>query len=434
MKILIIENVWMGCAKYRFFDKMLLTSFSILPTLYARQISSITPKKHNVTVINERYSKINFDESFDIVNINYTTSTTPRAYGIADCFRKKGVTVVLSGLHASALPDEAKQHCDSVLLGHGEVNWLRLLDDFEKNRLKPFYPPIKPDKSTHIPPTNIDLPGFVIAGAIQATRGCPYQCDFCPESNIPGGSKFYKRPVEDVIAEIESIPQKTLMFYDTSLTIDPNYSKSLFKQMKRLNKKFFCNGNVDVLANDEEFVRLSKEAGCVSWLVGFESVSQKTIDDIGKKTNMVEDYVRAIKNIHDNGMAVIGCFMFGFDTDTLGVFDETLEMITDLQIDIVDFCIVTPFPGTPLYRRLEAEGRILTRDWAKYNMKTVVFEPKNITKEELLDGVRKMYNEFYSTKYTIKRIVRSMRLGFYPFFMVLVRNTVANMNRKLLYV
>jgi radical SAM superfamily enzyme YgiQ (UPF0313 family) len=433
MNILIIENVWMGGAKYGFFDKTLLTSFSILPTLYARQLATITPKKHSVTILTERYSKIDFDKKYDIVNINYTTSTSPRAYQIADEFRKKGTTVVLSGLHASAVPDEAKKHADSVLLGRGELNWLKLLEDFEKKDLKPIYQPINYDKSTKIPPTNVILPGFVITGAIEATRGCPYRCDFCPEGNIPGAGKFYSRPVDEVISEIKSIPQKTIMFYDTSLTIDPNYSKSLFKKMKGMHKRFFCNGNSNVLANDKELVRLSREAGCISWLIGFESISQQTIDSIGKKTNKIEEYSLTVKNIHNNGMAVIGDFMFGFDNDTPDVFNKTLKMIKKLQIDIADFCILTPFPGTPIYQKLEKENRILTKDWSKYTLKNVVFNPKNMTPDELLLGTRKMYYEFYSKLYTGKRIARSLKLGIYPFFLILARNIIANMNSRRLF-
>ncbi|HEY0089361.1 MAG TPA: radical SAM protein [Candidatus Lokiarchaeia archaeon] len=432
MKILIIENVWMGGAKYRFFDKLLLTSFSILPTLYARQIAAITPKEHNVTVLNERYSKINFDEKYDIVNINFTTSTATRAYEIADIFRKKGVKVVLSGLHASALPEEAKQHADSVLLGRGEINWLKLLDDFKNDKLEPYYPSLDYNKSIKIPPVNINLPGFVMTGAIEASRGCPYRCEFCPESNIPGGGKFYTRPVDEVIDEIKSIPQKTIIFYDNSLTINKKYTKSLFKKMIGLNKKFFCNGNSDVLANDKELVKLSKEAGCVSWLIGFESVSQKTIDAIGKKTNKIEEYSQAVENIHDNRMAVIGDFMFGFDTDTPEIFNETLKIIKQLKIDIADFCILTPFPGTPIYNRLDKEGRILTKDWSQYNLKNVVFVPKNITSDDLALGLRRMYKEFYSTGYTVKRIIRGLKLGVYPFFFILARNAVANMNSRLI--
>ena len=430
MNILIIENVWMGNAKYGFFDKTLLTAFSILPTLYARRIAAITPKKHSVSVINERYTKIDFDETYDIVHINFTTSTTPRAYEIADKFRKKNITVVLSGLHASAIPEEAKQHADSVLLGSGEFNWLKLIEDFEKNELKPFYQPMTYSKSTNIPPTNIELPGFVISGAIEATRGCPYQCEFCRETNIPGGSYFYTRPAEDVISEIKSMPQKFLTFYDTSLTIKPDYTKSLFKQMKGLNKKFSCNGNSDVLAHDKELLHLSKEAGCVSWLIGFESISQKTIDEMGKKTNNVKEYQQAVKNIHDNGMVAIGCFVFGFDTDIKEVFDDTLRTIKKLEIDVADFSVLTPFPGTPLFTKLDNEGRILSKEWSKYTMKNVVFEPRNMTPEELRKGVNKMYMEFYSTPYTVRRAIKSLQLGMYPFLLVLERNISANMNSR----
>jgi bacteriochlorophyll C8 methyltransferase len=156
MNILIIENMWMGETKYGFFDKILLNAFTILPTLYARKIAAITPKKHTVKIINERNSLIDFSKKYDLVNINYTTSTAQRAYEIADKFKKKGITVVLSGIHASLMPKEAKEHADSILLGWGELNWLDLLNDYEKNKLKPEYKHKKYDKNTIIPPINIE--------------------------------------------------------------------------------------------------------------------------------------------------------------------------------------------------------------------------------------------------------------------------------------
>jgi len=432
MKILIVENTWMGDIKYGFFDKTILTTFSILPTLYARKIAAITPKKHDVTVVNERYSKIDFDTPYDIVNINYTTSTAPRAYEISKKFRDKGIPVVLSGLHASALPQEAKKNADSVLRGWGEINWLQLLEDFENKNLKPVYESEKYDGSVALPPTNIELPGFVISGAIEATRGCPYKCDFCPEINFPGGSQYYSRPVDEVIAEIKALPQKIFNFYDLSLTINPKYTKSLFQKMKGLHKHFSCNGNVDVLAHELELVKLSKEAGCVSWLVGFESISQKTLGDVGKGTNKVEEYKQAVKNIHDNGMIVVGSFMFGFDTDTKDVFEETFKMIKELEIDIVDFCILTPFPGTPIFDKLDKEGRILTKDWSEYKS-NVVFKPKNMSPEELLQGVRGIYRDFYSTPFNVRRVVKSIRLGFYPFMLMFERNFAASMSHRRLF-
>ncbi|KYK30283.1 MAG: hypothetical protein AYK22_04050 [Thermoplasmatales archaeon SG8-52-3] len=434
MNILIIENFWLGGRKIRLTEKLLLNTFSILPTLFARQLAAITPKKYSVEVVDERYNTINFDENYDIVLINFNLSSVPRAYELTDIFRKKGIPVVLSGWYPSIMSEEAKEHADSVLIGRNEVNWLDLLNDFEKDKLKPFYGPKDYDKSLKIPPTNVELPGIVLTGAIEATRGCPYKCEFCPEANTIGGSQYFTRPVDDVINELKSIPQKTIIFYDNSLTINAEYSKNLFRKMIGLNKKFFCNGNIDKLAEDEELVRLSKEAGCVSWLVGFESVSQKTIDKIGKSTNKVEKYFKAVENIHKNKMAVIGSFIFGFDTDTKDVFNETLKMIKDLRIDLADFCILTPFPGTPLYDRLDKEGRLFEKNWSKYTMRNVVFKPKNFTPEELIDGVKKMYIEFYSTKNTIIRIFRSLKLGIYPFFLLLARNAIANMNSKFLYV
>jgi radical SAM superfamily enzyme YgiQ (UPF0313 family) len=430
MNILIVETVWMGGARYKFLDKTLLTSFAILPTLQARELAAITPKQHTVSVVNERYTKIEYDTAYDVVLINFVTSTAPRAYEIADIFRKNGIIVVLSGFHASGLPEEAKLHADSVLIGRNEYGWLTILQDIEQKKLQSFYHAPPYNNSTRLPPTDINLPGFVLTGALEATRGCPYHCEFCPETNIQGDTSFYKRPLQEVIDEIKTIPQKTLMFYDTSLTIDPSYTKELFKKMKGLHKRFFCNGNVDVLAHDKELVRLSKEAGCVAWLVGFESISQCTLDAVGKKTNMVEEYRQAIQNIHEYHMVVIGEFMFGFDTDTPYVFEKTLNAIKDLKIDVADFTILTPFPGTPLFNRLDAEKRILTKDWKYYNMGNVVFKPKQMTPQALLLGVQQTYAEFYTPLYTMKRIFQNLNRGIYPFFVAFARNLVAMMGRR----
>jgi radical SAM superfamily enzyme YgiQ (UPF0313 family) len=430
MNILIVETVWMGGAHYKFLEKTLLTTFSIFPTLQAREFAAITPKHHRVSVVNERYSQIDYDAAYDVVLINFVTSTAPRAYEIADTYRKKGVPVVLSGFHASGLPEEAKQHADSVLIGRNESVWLTVLQDIKQKNLQPFYHAPPYDSSLTLPPTSIHLPGLSMTGALEATRGCPYHCEFCPETNTPGGVSFYKRPIPEVIAEIKTIPQKTLMFYDTSLTIDPSYTKELFEKMKDLHKKFFCNGNIDVLAHDPELVRLSREAGCVAWLVGFESICQHTLQVIGKTTNNVEDYAQAIRNIHQNHMVVIGDFIFGFDTDAPDVFEKTLKTIKELRIDIADFSILTPFPGTPLFKKLDDETRILTKEWKYYNMGHVVFKPKQMTPEELLRGVQKMYTGFYALSFSLKRILQNLSRGLYPFFIVFTRHIITIMNSR----
>jgi radical SAM superfamily enzyme YgiQ (UPF0313 family) len=329
------------------------------------------------------------------------------------------------------MPYEGLAHADSILLGRDEANWLTLLNDFEAKKLKKIY---KPESIKNLkiktPPSKVVLPGFQLIGAIEATRGCPYSCYFCPESNTPNGNFFYKRPAHEVVEEITQDPHRIIMFYDASLTIDPNYTKQLFRLMIPLNKKFFCNGNVDVLANDEELVSLSKKAGCIGWLIGFESISQDTINTLHKTTNTIAKYKQAIDLIHSSKMMVIGDFMFGFDTDTKDVFKTTVNTILSLGIDAADFTIATPFPGTPFYNSLKNQKRIKTEDWQKYTMYSVVYEPKNMDSKELIEGIQYAYYKFYSMKSIIRRILKGTRYGFYAFWAILSRNLISMIASK----
>lgn len=426
MNILLIEQLRTTRTSYKPFEKIMLTSFSILPTLYIRRLAAITPKKHHVTLINERYEPVPYTDDFDIVVIHFTTASANQAYETADYFQKLKVPVVFCGLHASAVPNEGLEHADCILMGRGEANWITLLEDVEINTLKQIYDPEPYETlSKSIPPTNVSLPGFQLMGAIEATRGCPYQCSFCPESNTPNGNQYYKRSIQEIIEEIKKTPQKIIMFYDASLTIDTVFTKKLFKQMIPLKKNFFCNGNVNVLANDDVLIELSKQAGCIGWLIGFESISQKTIDSVRKKTNTVSIYKQAIDRIHSHKMMVIGDFMFGFDTDTKDVFHTTVETILDLGIDVADFTIVTPFPGTLFYEELKKQNRITSKNWNDFTMYSVVYQPKQMNRKELVEGIQYVYHRFYSPKHTVSRVLKGVRLGFYPFFSILSRNFIS---------
>jgi radical SAM superfamily enzyme YgiQ (UPF0313 family) len=427
MKVLVIETVWIGHGRYGFFDKTLLTAFSILPTLQARQLAAVTPRQHMVRVVNERYEPVDVHGAYDVVLINYTTPTAPRAYELADAFRARHIPVVLSGIHASAVPEEAKEHADAVLLGRGEPVWPAVLEDIEHHRLKSFYEPVSFQTSPSLPETRVELPGFVLTGAVEATRGCPYQCDFCPETHLSNRQPFFKRPVEDVVREVRGIPQRTVMFYDGTLTTDGEYARELFVHLRGTRKRFLFNGNVDMLAGDPELVRLSRQAGGLAWFVGFESVSKSSLESYHKRTNRVDEYKRAVENIHANRMAAFGSFMFGADTETPEIFSQTLRIVDDLGLDVVDFCILTPLPGTPLFQRLDAEHRILTKDWSCYTLNQVVFKPKNMTPDQLLNGTQQAFASFYSPAQTMKRLSRSLRLGISPFFVVAGRNLVATM-------
>jgi len=394
----------------------------IYPPFTLQQLAAITSKKHFVKAVDEGFGLIKFghneDIDFDLVGISCMTHGAVRAYELADEFRKRGKTVVLGGWHASALPQEAKQHADSVVIGEAEDTWPELLKDFENGKLKSFYYQEKPVDSKLIPPANRNVAKrFYLFAGIEASRGCHHRCEFCAIANREFGRMFRPRPIELLVDEIKSIEEKNFFFHDASLTNDVKFTKSLFKELVAINKKFFAYANINILNKDEELLDLAKKAGCIGWCIGFDSISQKTLDSIHKTSNKARDYQSAVKKIHDHGMMAQGGFVFGFDNDETDVFDSTLNFVKNAEIDNPCFNILTPFPGTPLYDRLDKEGRILTKDWSKYNLWNVVFQPKNMTEEELLNGVIGINKDFYSRRFHTKRVLKSINRGFYPFLL-----------------
>ena len=384
-----------------------------LPPLTLLQIAALIPPEHDISVVDESFEEIRFNEDYDIVFLSFRTINALRAYKIADKFREKGVTVVCGGWHPSAMPDEAKQHADAVVIGEAEGALPELLTDLKNGKIKPFYNAKLVDPAL-IPEPRRDLMKYRhIIETVQVSRGCPHRCEFCSISNIANGHVYRVRPLENVTEELRKIKNKFIVFIDPSLTININYTKNLFNNMRELNKKFACFGNVNV-ANDDEFLKLASDAGCLGWSIGFESISQESVDGVGKKANRVKEYKKIIKKVHDYNMAVLGSFVFGFDSDTKDIFDATINAIYELELDTVGVNILTPFPGTPLYDRLEREGRILTKDWSRYGMRDVVFKPKNMSPEELLEGVKRVTKEFYSYKSLLRTALNSIKIGFYP--------------------
>ena len=385
------------------------------PNLTIQQLAGICPNESDVEAIDENQGKkINFDKNYDLVAISCRTATVPRAYEIADEFRRRDTPVVLGGYHPSALPKEAKQHADSVVIGEAEISFAKIIEDVQKNKLKSFY------NSGLVDPKLIPLPKrdvidyYLPIAAVEATRGCPVNCDFCFVHKVKG--KIHrKRPIDNVIEEIKAIKQKTIMFFDASLTTNPNYSKTLFKNLKGLNKRFTCYGNVNVLARDEEFLKLASDAGCISWCIGFEALSQDILKNIGKTTNKIEDYRSAVKKIKDYNMNVTGSFIFGFDGHVLNTFKETKRMLNTLDIDVVCFNILTPFPGTQLFERIKKEERISTYDWSRYSCAQTVFTPRHMTEKELYNGTIGVLNEYYRIIPTMIRMLKNIPHGYHSF-------------------
>jgi len=395
------------------FSKMYeLNGITSVPVIL-RTAASMVKDDHDIYIINENWNKINFEDEHEIVFIAAYSFNINRAYEIAKKFKVKNKKTVLCGWHPTALPEEAKKCCDAVIIGEPALSIQFLLNDVEMRKIKPFYKSVPTDPLI-LPTPYISKSESVVFGArIQATRGCSNRCDFCGIPSIEA-NKLLKRPTKDVKNDMESINCKSFVLVDNALTTDTNYTKELFKKIKEVNKKFVCYGGINVLNSDEELLKLASEAGCTTWLVGFESISQKNIDDVHKKTNKINEYRSVVKKINNYGVGVHGNFIFGFDYDTPKVFDNTLNEINSWDLVSAGFHILTPYPGTRLFNRLDEGGRILTKDWAKYDLSHAVFEPRNFPPEDLENSVQKMYAKFYSTSNVFERMCKNIRVGFHP--------------------
>jgi radical SAM superfamily enzyme YgiQ (UPF0313 family) len=316
---------------------------------------------------------------------------------------------VLGGYHPTALPQEAKKHADSIVLSWTEAVWPELLRDAERGKLKPFYGPNQNFDMADIPSLRRELIRHnPFLGAVQSTRGCSNRCEFCAITSFCKHG-VRQRPIKKVVEEIKNMPNKFFIFHDPHLTINRKYARELFEEMIKhgIKKSWVANGTTNILLKaDDKFLNLARKSGCVEWFIGFESVSQAALNNIKKTHNKVEDFKKLVQRLHDHGMAVQGGIIFGFDEDTPDIFDTTLEKIYELEIDVMEINILTPYPGTPLYSRLEKEDRILTKDWSRYNQVDIVYQPKNMTVKELYNGARKVAKEFYSWNDIIKRDIK----------------------------
>lgn len=377
------------------------------PMLTLQQIAAITPEEYEIELVDDRYDQPDFNTDAELIAISTLTASAPRAYELSDEFRKRGKKTVMGGLHPSALPEEALKHCDSVVIGEAEACWLNLLDDFKKDKLKSIYKTDSYVDMKNIPGPRHDLIKVnPIVSSLVTSRGCPYNCSFCSLTHL-FGSTYRPRPIEDIVREIKSNERKYFVLHnDSSLAIDKAYCKALFKAFIPLKIKFIGYGSIPVLLKNEDLIELSKKAGCLNWGFGFETFNKNSIEKDANKGYNINDYEKLIKKIHKHKMGVFGSFVFGFDHDTPDIFDTTFEKVSDLGIDSAEFNILTPFPISRLFRKLEKEQRILTYNWKKYDFHHVVFEPKNMTKKQLFEGCRKISKKYYSPLKMINRLTK----------------------------
>ena len=365
----------------------------------------VDEKLFTVTLIDEYCNKIPFHKHFDLVAITVNTPNAPHCYEISKFFRSRGSNVVMGGPHVTLLPDEAAIHCDYILIGEAEVTWKQFLVDYCERNPKKRYISNSPPSLTNNPIPRWDLlkRSHLMKGALFATRGCPYNCRYCNLKQIYHNC-FRTRPIEDVVAEISAIRSSFFVFWDDNLFADREYAKALLHAIIPLKRKWAAQAALKE-CTDEELLSLAKKAGCMYLFLGLESFTNASLDDAGKNINRISDYKPIINRIHDFGIMIQAGIVFGFDSDTINVFNHTLTACEELGIDGATISILTPFPKTPVYEQYKSEGRLLGEDWSIYNSKTAVaFVPKNMTVEELFSGYNRFRKQFYSIGSFIRRM------------------------------
>lgn len=358
-----------------------------------------------VVIYDETAGKIPLDIDAELIGITCITGTAPRCYAYADYFRKKGRTVFMGGVHPSMLPDEAAQHADVVFTGFSEQTFPQFIYDYIKGEHRKFYHQNSDFTIEGKPVPRRELLNkkrYITTKTVEAIRGCCHTCTFCAYP-AAFGSCVYKRPVKEVASEIEALHTKHVVFPDVNLITDRAYAIELFTELIPL-KIIWLGLVTSSIGIDDELITLFRRSGCRGLLIGFESITQESQRYIHKGVNKVDSYVELMKRLHENGILVQGCFAFGGDEEDESVFERTVEMVIKAKIDLPRYSILTPFPKTEYYERLDREGRITERNWAMYDVEHCVFQPKQMTKEQLEAGTDRAWRATYSTSAVMKRL------------------------------
>jgi radical SAM superfamily enzyme YgiQ (UPF0313 family) len=358
------------------------------------------------------------------------TPLAARAYEISEEYRKRGAKVVLGGIHASALPEEALQHADAVVIGEAENVWAPLLADFRSNQLKRIYQSAEFSDLRGLPIPRRDLvkQGMTFSPfSIQTSRGCPFGCHFCAVTKFFGGT-FRRRPVEEVVREIESADRKNWLFIDDNIIGNQAYAQELFSALASLKIRWGGQSTV-LLANNDKLLKLAAKSGCLGLFVGFESLNEMNLRTANKGFVKIKDYGECLRKLHDNGILVLASFVFGLDHDDKSVFERTLEFLIKSKVVAASLSVLVPYPGTKVYQQMEAEGRILTKEWSKYDYDKAVFRPKLMEPEALEEGVRWTVSQFYSRSSIISRLAYNWR---HPLIFAMMNASYRAKNREIL--
>lgn len=379
--------------------------FSMLPSLY---VAASMPHYVETKIVDEDVEPVDFNTDADLIGISFMTYNAPRAYEIADIFRAKGKTVIFGGYHPTFMPEEAIQHADSICLGEAENNVPKMLEDYLLGILKPFYKNdlVDLEKLPIVNRSLLNNNSYVTLNAMQATRGCYHHCEFCSVAAF-NHYKIRKRPVGKILEELKGLG-RYIIFMDDNIVLDKDYAKELFSAMIPYKKRWFSQCGMDI-TDDDELLSLAARSGCSGLFIGFESLSQESLSNWKKHCNRKRDYLEVVKKIHKAGIGIFAGFVFGGENDRKDVFQNTLDFLLEANIEVLQATRLTPFPGTPLFERMKGNERIFDYDWSHYDFFHVVYQPKNMSPQELHSGTAWLQKQFYSYKNITYRISRTTK-------------------------
>jgi radical SAM superfamily enzyme YgiQ (UPF0313 family) len=373
-------------------------------------LAALAPPELNIEFVlhDEGTGDVPLDLAVDLVGLTVITGSSVRAYELAAHYRARGIAVVLGGPHVTLMPQEAQQHADAICVGYAEETWPQLLRDFAAGRMRARYVQGHEFRLTNLPFPRRDLLDgrhYLTQAVFEATRACAHDCEFCVVPTAWGRRQFQK-PVGHVVDDIRQVGKRRIIFIDLNLISDRTYAAELFEALVPLRVRWF-GLSTSLIGRDRELMELMARSGCAGLLIGFESICDASLGDVRKRFNDPSLYATLICDLHALGISIQGCFVFGHDHDAPSVFDETVQFAIEAAIDLPRFAILTPFPGTPLHRRLDGEGRILTKNWEQYDGQHVVFRPKGMTPGELQAGHEKAWRDVYSYSSIARRLAGS---------------------------
>ncbi len=372
--------------------------YSLFPPLGLATLAAYLEPDDAAAILDEHVEPLRTDDTPDFACIQVYITNARRAYALADAYRERGVFVALGGLHVTSLPEEAAAHADAIFLGPGEQTFPQFLADFRAGRPRGRYVSTTGRTIERIPPIRRDLirrRSYLVPNSIVVTRGCPQHCDFCyKDAFFEGGRSFYTQRVDEALAEIARLPGRHLYFLDDHLFGDRRFATALFDGMRGMGRLFQGAATVDSILRGDVVERAAR-AGLRSLFVGFETLDPANLASSNKRQNLGRDYAAVTRRLHDLGIMINGSFVFGMDDDDPSVFRRTVDWAVAHGITTATFHIQTPYPGTRLFARTEAAGRLLTRDWDLYDTRHVVYQPARLTPAQLKDGYDWAYREFY---------------------------------------